>query len=354
MGMVVDGRWVDEDRHIMYGRYLRPKSVYSDDLDADLAGRFRSQPGRYRLIASLSCPWSHRAMLVRALKGLEDCVPLQIAGGLRAEGYAVNGGASWAVPGTGTRIRHLHELYTLSDPDYTGRATVPVLWDSHARQIVSNESARIVRAFDAADAQDDDAFTLAPPGLRDRIDVLNDRLHDGLSNAVYRAGFAQRQDAYDEAVGDVFATLDEIEERLGRGRYLFGALITETDWRLLPTLVRFDAVYYVLFKCARKRIIEFPNLWAYTRDLLTWRGVAGTVDLSAIREGSYSHDRAANPSSIVAVQPDADWSAPHGRERFGPARVGLVAGGEAEVDATTFTLLRQEGSSPEEAALWKP
>lgn len=116
MGMVVDGRWVDEDRHIMYGRYLRPKSVYSDDLDADLAGRFRSQPGRYRLIASLSCPWSHRAMLVRALKGLEDCVPLQIAGGLRAEGYAVNGGASWAVPGTGTRIRHLHELYTLSDP----------------------------------------------------------------------------------------------------------------------------------------------------------------------------------------------------------------------------------------------
>ncbi|HVR81221.1 MAG TPA: glutathione S-transferase C-terminal domain-containing protein [Luteimonas sp.] len=335
MGMLIDGRWTNADSTIVEGRFLRPDSVHSTTLD-DVAGRLRAQPGRYHLIASLSCPWSHRTLTVRALKGLESCVPMQIAGGARAEGYAIDGGAPWTVPGSDLRIRHVHELYTLSDPGYSGRATVPVLWDSHAGRIVSNESAQIIRAFDAADMDMEGAFTLTPSTLRDRIDTLNADVQAELSNAVYRAGFAQRQEAYDEAVESVFATLDRLEQRLGNGRYLFGQTITETDWRLFPTLVRFDAVYHGHFKCARRRLVDLPHLWAYARDLHAWRGVAATVDLAAIREGYYLHDRSINPFGIVAAAPDADWSAAHGRERFGPARVALVSGREVEVEPTTL------------------
>lgn len=335
MGMLIDGRWTNADSTIVEGRFLRPDSVHSTKLD-DVAGRLRAQPGRYHLIASLSCPWSHRTLIVRGLKGLGSCVPMQIAGGTRAEGYAIDGGAPWMVPGSDLRIRHVHELYTLSDPGYSGRATVPVLWDSHAGRIVSNESAQIIRAFDAADAGVEGAFTLTPFTLRDRIDALNAHLQAELSNAVYRAGFAQRQDAYDEAVESVFATLDRLEQRLGNGRYLFGQTITETDWRLFPTLVRFDAVYHGHFKCARRRLVDLPHLWAYARDLHAWRGVAGTVDMAAIREGYYLHDRIINPFGIVAAASDVDWSAAHGRERFGPARVALVSGREVDVEPATL------------------
>lgn len=331
MGMLIEGRWTDADQSMVEGRFMRPDSVFSGAL-GDVAGRLRVQPGRYNLIASLSCPWSHRTLLVRALKGLESCVPVQIAGGARAEGYAIDRGAPWTVPGSDRQIRHVHELYTSSDPSYSGRATVPVLWDSHAGRIVSNESTQIIRAFDAADAGEDGAFTLTPLTLRDRIDALNADLQAELSNAVYRAGFAQRQDAYDEAVESVFATLDRLDQRLGNARYLFGQTITETDWRLFPTLVRFDVVYHGHFKCARRRLVDLPHLWAYARDLHAWRGVAATVDLTAIREGYYLHDRGINPFGIVAAAPDADWSAPHGRERFGPARVALFSGREVEVE----------------------
>lgn len=335
MGMLIEGRWTDVDRSIVGGRFVRPASVLSGAL-GEVAGRLRAQPGRYHLIASLSCPWSHRTLLVRALKGLESCVLVQIAGGPRDEGYAIDRGASWTVPGSDRQIRHMHELYTLSDPGYSGRATVPVLWDSHAGRIVSNESTQIIRAFDAADADEEGAFTLTPPTLRERIDALNTEVQAELSSAVYRAGFAQRQDAYDQAVESVFAMLDRLEKRLGNGRYLFGQTITETDWRLFPTLVRFDAVYHGHFKCARRRLVDLPHLWAYARDLHAWRGVAATVDLTAIREGYYLHDRSINPFGIVAAAADADWSAGHGRERFGPARVALVSGREIEVEPATL------------------
>ena len=335
MGMLINGRWVNTDTTIVEGRFIRPDSKLSDAL-GDVAERLRSQPRRYHLIASMSCPWSHRTLLVRAIKGLEGCVPVQIAGGARAEGYALDGGASWKVPGSDLSIHHVHELYTVSDAAYSGRATVPVLWDSHAGRIVSNESAQIIRAFDAADADVEGAFTLTPSTLRDRIDALNADVQAELSNAVYRAGFAQRQEAYDEAVESVFATLDRLEQRLGNGRYLFGQTITETDWRLFPTLVRFDAVYHGHFKCARRRLVDLPHLWAYARDLHAWRGVAGTVDLVAIREGYYVHDRSINPFGIVAAAPDADWSAAHGRERFGPARIALVSGHEVEIEPATL------------------
>lgn len=335
MGMLMEGRWADGDRSIVGGRFIRPNSVLGEPLD-DIAERLRAQPGRYHLVASLSCPWSHRALLVRALKGLESCVPVQIAWGARTEGYAIDGGTAWPVPGSHLRIRHLHELYALSDPAYSGRATVPALWDSHAGRIVSNESAHIIRAFDAADEDAECAFTLYPQALRERIDALNACVQADLSDAVYRAGFAQRQDAYEQAVDLVFGTLDELERRLANSRYLFGQTITETDWRLFPTLVRFDAVYHGHFKCARRRLVDLPNLWAYARDLSTWRGVAATVDMAAIREGYYVHDRSINPFGIVATAADVDWSAAHGRERFGPARVALVSGSEVEIDTATL------------------
>lgn len=335
--MLVDGRWTDTDHNIVAGRFMRPDSVFSGAL-GDVAERLRAQPGRYHMVASASCPWSHRTLLMRALKGLQSCVALQLAGGERKQGYAVAGSALWTVPGTRKRIRHLHELYTLSDPHYSGRATVPVLWDSQARRIVSNESAQIIRAFDSAGADEEGAFTLSPSALRDRIDALNAEVHTGLSNAVYRAGFAQRQDAYEESVESVFAQLDRLEQRLADGRYLFGQTITEADWRLFPTLIRFDAVYHGHFKCARRRLVDLPHLWAYARDLHAWRGVAATVDWAAIREGYYRHDRSINPFGIIPAPADADWSATHGRERLGPARVTLVSGREVDIDPATLQI----------------
>lgn len=336
MGMVVNGQWTDEDRFIIDGRFVRPDGGFGSAHAADLASRLRSQPGRYHLIASMSCPWSHRALLVRELKGLHDCVPLTIAGGPRTQGYAVNGGELWQVPGADRPIRYLHELYSLADSGYSGRATVPVLWDGLTRTIASSESADIMRIFDAADADDEGAFTLTPPDLRDQIDALNQHLQTNLSNAVYRAGFAQRQDAYDQAVADVFSTLAELEQRLAHRRYLFGQTITETDWRLFPTLVRFDAVYHGHFKCAKRRLVDFPHLWDYARDLFAWRGVAATVDLAAIREGYYRHDLAINPFGIVAVAADCDWSLANGRDRFPPPRVALLAGPSVDIEPTTM------------------
>lgn len=332
MGMIINGMWSDTDQVFRNGRYIRPKSAYDAHPAADLPARLRAQPGRYHLLASLSCPWSHRTLLVRSLKDLKGTVPLQVVGEPRPEGYTIAGGRPWFVPGTSRQIRHLHQLYTVADPEYTGRATVPVLWDSEACTIVSNESAVLMRLFDAADRGEEGAITLVPPRLREEIDALNERLQRDLSNAVYRAGFAQRQDEYEEAAVGVFATLDYLEARLVKQRYLFGAVITETDWRLFPTLVRFDVVYHGHFKCARSRLIDYPNLWSYARELYAWSGIAETVDFDAIRTGYYFNDRAINPFGIVALAPDADWLAPHGRERLGPVHIALAAGREVAID----------------------
>lgn len=335
MGMLVEGRWKSADTTIVDGHYVRPPSVFSATLES-VAERLRAQPGRYHLIASPSCPWSHRTVLVRALKGLEGCVPLRLVDGPRIEGYAVDRGRLWHVPGTDARVRHVHELYTLSDREYSGRATVPLLWDSQDGRIVSNESAQIIRACDAADRHREGALTFVPPSLRDEIDALNARIQAGLSNAVYRAGFARSQDAYEQALEDLFATLDWLEIHLSTRRFLLGQTVTEADWRLFPTLVRFDAVYHGHFKCARRRLVDSPNLWAYARDLFAWRSVAATVDFAAIREGYYLHDRDINPSGIVAVAADVDWNAPHGRERLGEARLALAAGHEIKIDTATL------------------
>lgn len=337
MGMMIAGSWREEERRFADGAFVRPASVYGGDLAPDTLAALGGEPGRYHLIASASCPWSHRVLIVHRLKGLDTVVPQQIAGGPRTEGYAVNGGGPWPVPGAEARIVHLHELYALSDPGYTGRVTVPLLWDSRARRIVSNESARILRAFDAVPPEPGGLdFTLVPDGLAAEIDALNARLDRDLCNGVYRAGLAQRQSAYDAAVAGVFARLDALEARLRRRRYLMGATVTEADWRLFPTLLRFDAVYHGHFRCARRRLVDYPNLWAYARDLFAWRGVAETVDMAAIREGYYRNDGLHNPFGIVAVAPDADWREPHGREALGPARLALRAGGTVAVAPATL------------------
>lgn len=339
MGMLIDGRWTDEDRVIRSGAFVREPSRFGDDVPPEVIGAIADQPGRYHLIASMSCPWSQRAMLVRGLKGLEHNVPLKIAGGPRVQGYALDGGRPWRPPGTTRDMVHLHELYALAEASYTGRVTVPVLWDSREQTIVSNESAKIMRALDAVRVPGRIPFTLTPADRTAEIDRLNIEIAQGLSEAVYRAGFAEAQAPYDAAVADAFDRLDALEVRLARHRYLLGAVISEADWRLFPTFVRFDAVYHVLFRCSRRRLIDYPNLWAYARDLFQWHSVAATVDFGEIRAGSYQNDRTTNPHGIIAVAPDADWFEPHGRERLGPAEVADDAGRRIAVDPRTLRAL---------------
>lgn len=342
MGMVIGGRWTEEDRVVEAGAYVRQKSVYDNNLTpADIAA-LGAEPGRFYLIASHSCQWSHRTLIARQIKGLADAIPVHIAHGPRVEGYAANGGAEWIVPGTDERVIHLHQIYTLSDAAYTGRSTVPILWDSKGQRIVSNESAAIMRGLDAVRLEGRQFdFTLLPETLRVEIDAINAQVYDGLANGVYRAGFAERQDAYDEAVVQVFDTLDDLEARLSKQRYLLGSVITEADWRLFPTLVRFDAIYHVLHRCCKRRLIDYPHLWGYARDLYAWRGVAETVDFDVAREASYKNDTSTNPYGIVGIAPDADWQASHGREALGRAEVALRSGETVEIEPATLKPARK-------------
>ena len=329
--MLIEGRWIPEaDRYIEDGAFVRETSTFDLDLDVEDIRTLPAEPGRFRLIASRSCPWSHRTLLARAVKGLEPLLPVAFAGEPRIEGYALPDEASAEWSGIG-RLRHVHQLYTLSNPGYSGRATVPLLWDTARRRIVSNGSARIMRSLDGVSGTK--RYTLVPGHLAPEIDWLNRRIDEGLANAVYRAGLAQRQDSYDEAVADVFATLDELEDRLTNRRYLFGSVVTESDWRLFPTLVRFDPVYATHFRCTRHRLRDYPNLWAYARDLWRWPGVSGTIDLAAILQGYYCNDGEHNPHGIIAEAPAADWSAGHDRARLGPAQVWLEKTGLATVES---------------------
>lgn len=337
MGMLVEGTWTDDDRQIREGAFVRHASECGADLEAEALGASLSEPGRYHLIASRSCPWSHRSLIMHRLKDLEERIQVQIAGGPRLEGYAVDQGRSWPVPGTDAHIRHVHQLYSLSDPAYTGRATVPVLWDAAEGRIVSNDSATIMRALDAARSENLSAeFTYLPKHLIGEIDALDDEIDRDLSNAVYRAGLAERQEAYDDAVTAVFAMLDRLERRLASRRYLFGAVITETDWRLFTTLVRFDAVYATHFRCTRRRLVDYPHLWGYARDLHGWKGVADTVDFPAILEGYFRCDGRHNPFGIVAELPDVDWRARHERAALGPAMLTRRTGEVVTIEPTTL------------------
>ncbi|MCE9687575.1 glutathione S-transferase C-terminal domain-containing protein [Shewanella sp. AS16] len=339
MGMLIDGLWTEEDRIIKDGAFVRQASVYHAALGSELLEAIAAQAGRFHLIASWSCPWSHRTMLLRTLKGLQQHIPLHITGGKRVEGYPANSGHSWRVPGSNRQIVHLHQLYRLSDPAYSGRVTVPVLWDSQEQRIVSNESGMIIRAFDAVRldgrasttasppvALSATDFSLVPARLVAEIDELNLRIYQNLANATYRAGFAQSQSAYDAAVESVFSTLDWLEQRLAGQRFLLGEAITEADWLLFPTLVRFDVDYFIHSRCSRRRLLEYPHLWAYARDLFSWPGVADTVRFEAIHMSNVAEN------ALVPAMPDADWSAPHERAALGPAKVFLRSGAAVRVE----------------------
>jgi putative glutathione S-transferase len=307
------------DPELVDGEFRRQTSRFRDWVTPDGSSGYPAERGRYHLYIALACGWSHRTVIVRMLKGLEDVIDVSFADPYRDE-------RGWAFSG-GPYVDRLHgwdflaEAYRISDPEFSGRLTVPVLWDTKTGRIVSNESGDIVRmlgsAFDGVGG--DPSLDLYPADLRPEIDRLNERTYGSVNDGVYQAGFATSQEAYRRAHDRLFETLDELEELLGHRRYLAGDRITEADWRLFPTLVRFDSVYYSHFKCNRRRIVDYPNLWGYTRELYGLPGVAATLDMAQIKRHYYTTHDSINPTRIIPEGPEIDWSAPHGRDRL-PAR----------------------------------
>ena len=325
MGLLIDGKWRDRwyDTKKTGGRFVRKASAFRNWVTPDGRpgptgkGGFKAEAGRYHLYVSLACPWAHRTLIFRALKGLEGMISVSVVNPLMMEqGWSFDPGEG-VVPDDVNGARHLYEIYTKADPNYTGRVTVPVLWDKQTGTIVNNESAEIIRmfnsAFDAVGATGSDFF---PAELRDDIDWVNDFVYDRINNGVYKAGFATTQKAYDEAVQSLFEALDGLDARLSRQRYLTGERITEADWRLFTTLVRFDAVYVGHFKCNLKRLVDYPNLWAWTRELYQTPGIAETVNLAHIKDHYYRSHRTINPAGIVPAGPEIDFTKPHGRDRL--------------------------------------
>jgi glutathionyl-hydroquinone reductase len=287
MGLLVEGRWQD----VWYptkstsGRFVRKDAAFRNWITADGSagpmgeGGFKAEADRYHLYVSLACPWAHRTLIMRALKGLEDKISVSVVHWLMLErGWTFADGPG-VVADAVNHAEFMHQIYTAADPHYTGRVTVPVLWDKHRRTIVNNESSEIIRmlnsAFDAIGAKPGDYY---PQALRADIDPVNARIYDTLNNGVYKAGFATTQAAYEEAVAPLFETLDWLEQRLANRRFLFGDSLTEADIRLFTTLIRFDAVYVGHFKCNIRRLADYQNLSAYARDIYQWPGVAGTVN----------------------------------------------------------------------------
>jgi len=316
MGLLIDGVWHDRwyDTEKSGGAFVRQESQFRDRITADGRSGFPAEAGRYHLIVSLACPWAHRTLIARRLKKLEEVISLAVV-------EPVMGSEGWVFAGEGepvTGVRRLYELYTLACPGYSGRVTVPLLWDRKTRTIINNESSEIMRFFNRAfDAFGDPDVDLCPPGLQPAIDEINAFVYERINNGVYRCGFATRQQAYEEACRRLFAALDQLEERLARQRYLVGSRPTEADWRLFTTLVRFDAVYYGHFKCNLRRIADYPALSGYLRELYQWPGVAETVDFTHIKQHYYRSHPAINPTGIVPLGPRLDLTAPHGREKLG-------------------------------------
>ncbi len=319
MGMLIAGLWKDipRDTRSTGGDFVREESVFRDWISADGSSGFKAEAGRYHLYVSLACPWAHRTVIYRKLKGLEKAISLSIVDPL----MDVNG---WAftdrpgcIPDTVNGASFLYEIYLRARPGYYGRVTVPTLWDKTRKTIVNNESSEIIRMFNS----EFDAFAekslpdMVPPELRPQIDHWNELIYRTVNNGVYRTGFATAQDKYEKAVGELFATLDALERHLAKSRYLCGDRITEADWRLFTTLVRFEPVYHYHFKCNSRRLRDYPNLWAYTRELYQVPGVAATVDLAQIKEHYYRSQKEVNPSRVVPVGPSVDFNEPHGRDK---------------------------------------
>jgi glutathionyl-hydroquinone reductase len=304
MGYLARGRWVDEwyDTASTGGRFVRQDARFRSWMSE--GGEFSPEPGRYHLYVSWACPWAHRTLIYRALKGLQDAIGVTVVDPLMLSD-------GWVIPPGADPINHaqfLWQIYAKADPDYVGRATVPVLWDRRRETIVNNESGDIIRMFDAWPRAKGPRFR--SPELASEIDALNEEVYRSVNNGVYRAGFATTQVAYEEAFRELFAMLDRLEHRLRAQPFLLGEQITETDWRLFTTLVRFDAVYYGHFKCNRNRLVDFPELWDFTRTLYQVPGVADTVRLDHIKAHYYGSHRTINPTGIIPAGPRLDFSAP--------------------------------------------
>jgi putative glutathione S-transferase len=323
MGLLIDGEWHDQwyDTKSTGGAFKRSESQFRNWITADgSAGPtgnsgFAAESGRYHLYVSFACPWAHRTLIFRKLKGLEEHISVSaVHPDMLGEGWTFATDDHGATGDDLFGFTHLHQIYTRADPQYSGRVTVPVLWDKARNTIVSNESAEIIRMFNSAfDGITGNQEDFWPEALREPIEAVNSRIYSTINNGVYKCGFATSQEAYDAAVGPLFDSLDWLEDLLSQHRYLLGDQLTEADWRLFTTLLRFDPVYHGHFKCNRRMLKDYPNLWAYTRELYQWPGVAQTVNMPHItRHYYYSHDTI-NPHRIVPVGPDIDWTEPHRR-----------------------------------------
>ncbi len=323
MGMLIDGVWHDVwyDTKETRGHFKRQESRFRNYVTADGSagptgeGGFKAEPGRYHLYVSLACPWAHRTLIFRKLKKLEDLISVSIV-----DPYMLENGWEFKGRNGGTKddlfgSDFLWQVYTRADPNYSGRVTVPVLWDKQKNTIVSNESAEIIRMFNSAfNSLTGSTEDFYPEDLHEEINTLNAEIYDKVNNGVYKCGFATTQEAYESHIGPLFEMLDTLEARLSKGRYLFGDRMTEADWRLFTTLIRFDPVYVGHFKCNIRHIADYPNLWAYLKDLYQHPGIAETVDFYHIKHHYYGSHHTINPTGIVPAGPLMDLTSPHGRE----------------------------------------
>lgn len=316
MGQLVEGRWTNEDlrRVDSKGAFVRPDSVFRDWIKDSATAAFPAEKNRYHLFVAKNCPWAHRTEIVRRMKKLEDVISVTYADMPRTEGWAYSAGIDELQPENG--VLRLHQVYTAAKADYTGRVTVPTLWDRSRHTVVNNESSEIIRMLNAEFCRwADNSVDLYPQALRPDIDEINAYVYERINNGAYRCGFAKSQEAYEQAFQRLFEALDALEKRLSTQRFLVGGLLTEADVRLYTTLVRFDAAYHGLFKCNLRRIEDYPNLSNYLRDLYQRPGFGDTTDIDAIKSGYYSN-RDINPTGIVPVGPAQDFQRPHDRGRF--------------------------------------
>lgn len=317
MGLLVDGKWHDKwyDTESSGGHFIRQSSQFRNWVTPDGSagpsgeGGFKAEPNRYHLYVSLACPWANRTLIMRKLKGLEEMISISVVNPLMAENGWTFEPDEGVIPDPVAQADYLYEVYTHVDPTYSGRVTVPVLYDLKQDKIVNNESSDIMRmlnsAFDDIGAKEGDYY---PEELRQEIDEINDKVYNTVNNGVYKAGFATKQEVYQEEVTKLFETLDELEERLQDRRFLLGEQLTEADLRLFTTLIRFDSVYYGHFKCNIRRITDYKHLWRYTRELYNWPGVSDTINFKHIKEHYYRSHNTINPTGIVPVGPKLDFS----------------------------------------------
>ncbi|MBH0096034.1 glutathione S-transferase family protein [Psychrobacter sp. NZS113] len=325
MGLLVDGQWQDKwyDTESSGGRFEREDAGFRNWITVDGSaglsgvGGFKAEANRYHLYVSLACPWAHRTLIYRKLKGLEDIISLSVVHPLMGENGWTFAAGEGVIADPINNASYAYEVYIAAKPDYTGRVTVPILWDKQTNTIVSNESSEIIRMFNSAfDEVGAVAGNFLPTELLTEIDEINAFVYSAINNGVYKAGFATTQSAYESAVTELFDALDTLEIRLAEQRYLVGSTITEADWRLFTTLVRFDAVYVGHFKCNLHRIIDYPNLWGYLLDLYQVSGIAETVNMTHIKQHYYTSHANINPTRIIPVGPVIDFNEPHDRARL--------------------------------------